>query len=280
MVWLITEIFFMVAFAAAGGAALTFWWLRRRYQDVTEDMERLRASREPPSLEPVLEAVRRQPAVDLSPVLEAVRELPSPATDLSPVLEALDDLAGRVTALERALPAGADDLAARVTALERSVSPEAEAPPAAVSNLLEAPEHGPPDDLKKIRGVGPKLESLLHEVGVFYFWQIADWSDADVRAVDARLGAFKGRVERDGWVEQARALRVAGPPPAGRGEAAAPSADDTGTEAAPEASFEPSSALAPDADADGPDPASEANGAATDEGEADEDAITPPSPGA
>ena len=50
------------------------------------------------------------------------------------------------------------------------------------------------------------IERLLHRVGVFYFWQIAEWSAADVAHVDAQLTAFKGRIARDRWIPQAREL--------------------------------------------------------------------------
>lgn len=71
-------------------------------------------------------------------------------------------------------------------------------------NLLTRPAFGEPDDLKRIVGVGVVLEKLLHSLGVYYFWQMAEWDDTDVEFVDSRLDAFKGRIERDHWVTQAR----------------------------------------------------------------------------
>jgi predicted flap endonuclease-1-like 5' DNA nuclease len=68
-----------------------------------------------------------------------------------------------------------------------------------------APE-GPPDDLTRMKGVGPKLVALLHDLGVTHFSQIAAWSDEDIAAIDQHLGAFRGRITRDRWVEQARRL--------------------------------------------------------------------------
>lgn len=65
---------------------------------------------------------------------------------------------------------------------------------------------GPPDDLRRIKGIGPKLEALLHELGVTRFDQIAAWEAAELAAIDARLGSFQGRPERDQWQEQARLL--------------------------------------------------------------------------
>ncbi len=62
---------------------------------------------------------------------------------------------------------------------------------------------GEPDDLSLIKGVGPKLKSLLATLGVTRFDQIAAWGVAEVAEVDRFLGNFKGRIERDAWVEQA-----------------------------------------------------------------------------
>ncbi|MDV4144271.1 MULTISPECIES: 50S ribosomal protein L21 [Shimia] len=61
------------------------------------------------------------------------------------------------------------------------------------------------DDLKKLSGVGPALEKKLLEAGVTSFAQIAAWTDADVAEFDEKL-SFKGRIEREGWVEQAKEL--------------------------------------------------------------------------
>ncbi len=62
---------------------------------------------------------------------------------------------------------------------------------------------GEPDDLRKIKGIGPKLNTLLGELGVARYDQIAAWTSADVAEIDPYLGTFKGRIERDGWIEQA-----------------------------------------------------------------------------
>ena len=59
------------------------------------------------------------------------------------------------------------------------------------------------DDLKELSGVGPALEKKLHEAGVTTFAQIAAWTEADIADMDEKL-SFKGRIEREGWVEQAK----------------------------------------------------------------------------
>ncbi len=70
--------------------------------------------------------------------------------------------------------------------------------------LLAAPR-GAPDDLAKLNGVGPQLVKKLNDAGVFHYWQIAAMTPADVEKVDADL-KLNGRIARDGWIDQARAL--------------------------------------------------------------------------
>jgi small subunit ribosomal protein S2 len=70
--------------------------------------------------------------------------------------------------------------------------------------LLTAPR-GAPDDLMKLSGMGPELVQKLNDGGLFHFWQFAAMSAADVTKVDHDL-KLAGRIERDGWVAQARDL--------------------------------------------------------------------------
>ena len=65
---------------------------------------------------------------------------------------------------------------------------------------------GAPDDLKLIVGVGPVLERMLQQLGVATYRQIARWSERDIDEFDAKLHEFPGRIRRDAWVPQARAL--------------------------------------------------------------------------
>jgi predicted flap endonuclease-1-like 5' DNA nuclease len=62
---------------------------------------------------------------------------------------------------------------------------------------------GDADDLRKIKGIGPKLNTLLGELGVSRYDQIAAWTAQDVAEIDPYLGTFKGRIVRDAWIEQA-----------------------------------------------------------------------------
>ncbi|SMX43190.1 NADH-quinone oxidoreductase subunit E [Octadecabacter ascidiaceicola] len=71
---------------------------------------------------------------------------------------------------------------------------------------LDAARDGLPDDLTTIKGIGPKMEKLCNRLGFWHFDQIAAWSADEVAWVDDNLEGFKGRVTRDNWVEQAKAL--------------------------------------------------------------------------
>lgn len=77
---------------------------------------------------------------------------------------------------------------------------------------LKAARGGKPDDLKLIKGIGPKLEILCHKLGFFHFDQIANWTAKEIAWVDENLEGFKGRVTRDEWVAQARDLMNGLPP--------------------------------------------------------------------
>ena len=83
---------------------------------------------------------------------------------------------------------------------------KAEAKPAAKKAApKKAAAKAAADDLKALSGVGPALEKKLHEAGVTTFAQIAAWTAEDIAAMDEKL-SFKGRIEREGWVEQAQKL--------------------------------------------------------------------------
>ncbi|SPH17329.1 NADH-quinone oxidoreductase chain 2 [Defluviimonas aquaemixtae] len=75
---------------------------------------------------------------------------------------------------------------------------------------LSEPREGRADDLKLIKGVGPKLERLLNSLGFFHFDQIAGLSAAELAWVDDNLEGFKGRASRDRWVDQAKVLAEGG----------------------------------------------------------------------
>ncbi|WP_127900212.1 NADH-quinone oxidoreductase subunit NuoE [Solirhodobacter olei] len=71
---------------------------------------------------------------------------------------------------------------------------------------LKAPRGGKADDLKKIKGVGPKLEAAVNALGIYHYDQIAGLNEAQLAWLDDNLDGFKGRASRDDWISQAKAL--------------------------------------------------------------------------
>ncbi|SPJ27303.1 NADH-quinone oxidoreductase subunit NuoE [Falsiruegeria mediterranea] len=91
---------------------------------------------------------------------------------------------------------------------QKAAAPEVEAEAEAGDKpaTLDAARDGKADDLKMIKGVGPKLEGALNGIGIFHYDQIAAWTEAEVAWADQNLVGFKGRVSRDDWVAQAKLL--------------------------------------------------------------------------
>ncbi len=103
-------------------------------------------------------------------------------------------------AAKKAAPKKAE---AKAEAPKKAAAKKTEAPKKTAAK--KAPAKAAGDDLKKLSGVGPALEKKLHEAGITTFEQIAAWTEADVAAMDEKL-SFKGRIEREGWIEQAKKL--------------------------------------------------------------------------
>ncbi|MGR3795037.1 50S ribosomal protein L21 [Vannielia sp. SX4] len=131
------------------------------------------------------------------------------------ILEKGGDKTGVKAAIGAGSVSGAAVAAAVKAAPKKAAAKKAEEKPAA--KKAEAPKEEKKaapkkaakaeggDDLKQLSGVGPALEKKLHEAGVTTFAQIAAWTDEDVAAMDEKL-SFKGRIEREGWIEQAKKL--------------------------------------------------------------------------
>lgn len=96
---------------------------------------------------------------------------------------------------------GAKPKPAAKKAAPKKAAPKADATPAKKS----AAKASTGDDLKQLSGVGPVLEEKLVAAGVTSFAQIAAWTEADIAEFDEKL-SFKGRIEREGWVDQAKEL--------------------------------------------------------------------------
>ncbi len=156
-----------------------------------------------PKPKPAAEAVSVAPAFDkkkadqAEPAVEAVkgkqRTRPIPPEGAASAYKAPEMLKGEP------IGAGGKTVATRAPkpSLDDKDRPAGIAKPAAV------------DDLKLISGIGPKNEAILHDLGIFTFAQVAAWKKAERAWVDAYLN-FHGRIEREDWVRQAKALAKGG----------------------------------------------------------------------
>ena len=106
-----------------------------------------------------------------------------------------------IDGIERSQGASGMDVGASETPPEEDLTPAVEVP---AFKGIDAPR-GEADDLKRITGVSPKLEQRLNDVGVFHFWQLADLDATGLSSLEKALDT-KGRVERDGWIAQAKKL--------------------------------------------------------------------------
>ena len=95
---------------------------------------------------------------------------------------------------------------------EAKVDEKPKVVPLRVVKKPDTPKAEPPkaetpkaDDLKRISGLGPRLEKVLHDMGINSFADIAKWDDAEAVRIDEKLG-LDNRIIRDGWVKQAKAL--------------------------------------------------------------------------
>jgi len=99
-------------------------------------------------------------------------------------------------------------------AVVKKKAPKAKAAPKPKVLYTDGPTDGKPDDLKLIKGIGPKFEKDLHSKGIYYFRQIGAWKAADVKMVEGVIDSIPGRIKRDEWVKQAKGLAKGAAPKA------------------------------------------------------------------
>lgn len=116
----------------------------------------------------------------------------------------------RVMAAEPEPDVAAPPVAAPVQVMAAPVMMQSPAVVAKPAGLTGA-RGGKADDLKIIKGIGPKLEVLCHALGFYHFDQVAQWTAGELAWVDDNLEGFKGRVTRDRWQPQAQAIVAMGP---------------------------------------------------------------------
>ncbi|WP_246329465.1 hypothetical protein [Chthonobacter rhizosphaerae] len=178
---------------------------------------------EPPVVVPAEEMPAAVPAAPTTGV-EAAAPAASGGkeTPEAPAWISTDPVAAPV---EATAPAAPQPIAAAPVAAEVAPADEAAAEPVAPAdgiidaekaasadqvgvrpNPLAGPRDGQPDNLKKIKGIGPLNEARLNALGIYHFDQIAAWSTDEAKWVGTYL-AFPGRIEREKWVEQAATLK-------------------------------------------------------------------------
>ena len=141
-------------------------------------------------------AVVSEPAIEVASTPPGLRQSPEPET--KPESKTPARSVRKKSDAPKAAPVKAPT--AKKMAPQKSAAPPEAAPLTAIG---VAGAVGAPDSLLQIKGLGPKLKTLLEGLGITRFDQIAAWSAEDVVKVDEHLGAFKGRIERDSWIEQA-----------------------------------------------------------------------------
>lgn len=202
----------VILIATAIILALLWWLVSGRSSDETKDI---------PATSTPLDSLEKA-AVDPAPTVKEKSKEPVAASPGAPPAKktaarpkpASPEIATPKPAPTKAsaavkTPAAKKDAApkVRVTAAPVTATPK----PAAKAKPQPATATKPkpvavPDNVGLLKGVGPKLTTLLQSLGVTNFAQIAGWTDADIIEIDSKLGNFAGRITRDNWVDQAKLL--------------------------------------------------------------------------
>lgn len=184
---------------------------------------RLGAGAELPAPNSVRIDVEPAPTTARSAEAERAAVTPSEPLKMSDVSTAMSDVSTAVKETVRSAVDTVSETTAKATAAISEKTPlafsgsgsEGATEPAVARDAIkpagiDGPRDGTPDDLKRIKGVGPKLEELLNSLGYYHLDQIAAWTPVEVDWVDSNLEGFSGRATRDDWVGQARLLSQGG----------------------------------------------------------------------
>lgn len=180
------------------------------FSDTYEDLS-------PEAMEDLLDKIAKGQKINPGPQVDRIMSGPEGG---------LTSLNGEVVPVKKATPkkAAPRNVAAKPAvktakkATPAKAAPAKTAPAKKASKTAPAKKAGPErlarpkgkaDDLKLISGVGPKLEQTLNKLGFWHYAQIGKWTKKDINIVDDQL-SFKGRIERDDWVKQAKVLAKGG----------------------------------------------------------------------
>jgi predicted flap endonuclease-1-like 5' DNA nuclease len=213
VIWL-QENWWIAAIVALIAVVIVAALLRRPKPDLLDLEDELasaareKAAPKPKPLEPIkpeiiaAEPARFKPIEPVAPVVPAPKPAPAPA----PVSAPAPEPTAQPSTPSAPSPAPAAEAPPVSVPTEPAPQPIASAPAPAVP-AASASSAG--DNLRLMKGVGPKLVTLLNGMGITSFAQIAAWTDADIARIDPQLGAFQGRITRDNWVDQAGYLAKA-----------------------------------------------------------------------
>ena len=160
---------------------------------------------------------------NLSRAQSEIQGLRTVAVDLVAARKNVEELNSKVGQLEAELAKDCGH-ASIISRLEQQLADQKASNPATRwqqgTTTLGTPGADHTDDLKRIHGIGPKMEQLLNGFGITTWEQLAYLTPAEVATVDGAMQEFTGRIDRDGWVSQAQAFLAAGHEPVERRRAA------------------------------------------------------------
>lgn len=140
----------------------------------------------------------------VKPAAKPVAKAAKPAVKAKPAAPAMTAAPAEAPKPAKVAPKPAANMA--TTTAAKATKPAAKPRGPAKPAGLSAPRAGGADSLVAIKGLGPKLEAALNELGIYHFDQIAGWSADEIAWADANVGTIKGRASRDDWKGQAAAL--------------------------------------------------------------------------
>lgn len=179
-------------------ALLVLWWGARLASKRRQGREELEERGEVHYAGTAAATAEREPDPERAPA-DMMRTAPAVAPSPPPIADAELPAGPPVAAPVREPAPLADEPIAAAGPMDATPPSVAASGPASVSD-------GEADDFTRMKGVGPKLAERLRTLGITQFSQIAALTPEDAAALDAQLGNFQGRLQRDRWIEQARFL--------------------------------------------------------------------------